>query len=341
MSRLHRYAGEGIPADLLRFMTQHYYFVPSRDYFRGFTGLKGGYPIVLRQRGGRELPLTFCNDAPLRAGVTFALDGDSVRISKCQADGSPLPGEALISGECLIDPAEKSIRPISDLAPWKLWDSVFEGLDALYEFSGEEDFERNGATLTTSAQLFNFLAFRVSSDLMKKAGDRIRFTLHGGTADPERTHDLSYLVEIEDDPDREVISLMPQGELAGVFFPLFSPTFRLFMPRFRDAFPQPLRAKKRVSAMIETGFALLGAANRTARDRIMRTGLSGADFAKRSVKADARRMVTEFALSCEQEMLLTFATAEGCAMSAERTAGAGSAGQPAVSSLWHKRLCRR
>ena len=63
--------------------------------------------------------------------------------------------------------------------------------------------------------------------------------------------------------------------------------------------------------MIETGFALLGAANRTTRDRIMRAGLGGADFAKRSVKADARRMVTEFALSCEQEMLLVFATAEG------------------------------
>jgi len=309
--QLHRYAGEGIPADLLRFMTQHYYFVPSRDYFRGFTGLKGGYPIVLRQRGGRELTLTFRDDAPLCAGVTFALDGDSVRISKCQSDGSPLPGEALITGECLIDPAEKWIRPISDLTPWELWDSVFEGLDALCEFSGEEDFEQNGATLTTSAQLFNFLAFRVSSDLVKKVGDRIRFIFHGDTADPEHTHDLSYLVEIEDAPDREVISLMPQGELAGVFFPLSSPTFRLFMPRFRDSFPQPLRAKKRVSAMIETGFALLGGANRTARDRIMRAGLGGADFAKRSVKADARRMVTEFALSCEQEMLLTFATAEG------------------------------
>ena len=309
--QLHRYAGEGIPADLLRFMTQHFYFEPTRNYFRDFAELKGGYPIVLRQRGGRELPLTFRNDAPLRTGVTFSLDGDSVRISKCQADGSPLPAEALVAGECLIDPAEKTIRPLSDLTPWELWDSVFDGLDALSEFSGEEDFEQKGATLTTSAQFFNFLAFRVSSDLVKKAGDRIRFIFHGETSDPKCLHDLSYLIEIDDDPDREVISLMPQGELAGVFFPLFAPTFRLFMPRFRDSFPQPLRAKKRLSAMIETCFALLEAGNRTARDRIMRTGLGGPDFVKRSVKSDARRVVNEFAQSCAQEMLLTFATAEG------------------------------
>ncbi|MFH1019551.1 MAG: DEAD/DEAH box helicase, partial [Pseudomonadota bacterium] len=96
-----------------------------------------------------------------------------------------------------------------------------------------------------------------------------------------------------------------------VFFPLFPPAFQLFMPHFRESLPQRLRAKKRVSAMIETGFALLGAANRTARDRIMRAGLGGADFAKRSIKADARRMATEFAQSCDQETLLAFATAEG------------------------------
>ncbi|RQW83065.1 MAG: DEAD/DEAH box helicase, partial [Geobacter sp.] len=309
--QLNRYDWERMPVDLRHFLAKHYYFEPSRDYFKDFSTLQGEYPVVLRQSNGRELPLTFHNDTPLRAGITFGLDGDSVRISKCQADGSPLPAESFFAGECLFELAEKTIRPISDLTPWQLWDSVCEGLEALHEFSDEQGYELDGVTLTTSTQSFNFLAFRVSAHLVKKAGDRIRFICNGKTADLALRHDPSYLLEIEDDLDREVVSLMPQGELSGVFFPLFPPAFQLFMPHFRESLPQPLRAKKRVSAMIETGFALLGVANRTARDRIMRAGLGGADFAKRSIKADARRMATEFAQSCEQETLLTFATAEG------------------------------
>jgi non-specific serine/threonine protein kinase len=309
--QLQRYDWERMPLDLRHFMAKHYYFVPSSNYFKDFSALGGGYPIVLRQSDGRELPLAFHNDTPLQAGVTFGLEGDSVRISKCQADGSPLPAEAFFAGECLFDLAEKAIRPISDPTPWQLWDSVCEGLEELYEFSEVQGYELDGATLTTSVQFFNFLGFRVSSDLVKKAGDRIRFIFNGETADLALRHDPSYLLEIDDDLDREAIRLMPQGELAGIFFSLFSPVFQLFIPGCRESLPQPLRAKKRVSAMIETGFALLEADNKTARDRILRAGLGGPDFTKRSVKSEARRMVTEFVRRCEEEMLLVFATAEG------------------------------
>jgi len=309
--QLHRYDWERMPVDLRHFMAKHYYFEPSRNYFKDFSALEGGYPFVLRQSDGRELPLTFHNDTPLRAGVTFGLEGDSVRISKCQADGSPLPAESFFAGECLFELTEKTIRPISDPTPWQLWDSVCEGLEELYEFSDEQGYELDGATLTTSVQFFNFLGFRVSSDLVKKAGDRIRFIFNGETADLALRHDPLYILEIDDDFDREVISLMPQGELAGIFFSLFSPAFQLFIPGCRESLPQPLRAKKRVSAMIETGFTLLEAGNKTARDRILRAGLGGPDFAKRSVKAEARRMVTEFVRRCDQETLLVFATTEG------------------------------
>lgn len=309
--QLHRYDWERMPVDLRHFMAKHYYFEPSRNYFKDFSALQGGYPVVLRQSDGRELPLAFHLEATLRAGVTFSLEGDSVRINKCRADGSPLPAESFIAGECLIDPAEKSVRPVSDLTPWQLWDAVCEGLEQQYEFFDEQGYELDGSALTTSAQSFNFLALRVSSDLVKKAGDRIRFMYNGETADLALRLAPSYLLEIEDDPDREVIRLMPQGELAGKFFSLFSPAFQLFIPGSRDSLSQPLRAKKRVSAMIETGFALLEAGNKTDRDRILRAGLAGPDFVKRSVKSEAKRMVTEFVRRCDQETLLAFATAEG------------------------------
>jgi superfamily II DNA or RNA helicase len=308
--QIYPYGGSGVPADLRRFMAEHYYFDAAAQYFKDFSALKGGYPIILRQRNGKEVPLAFRDDAPLRAGVTFFLEGESVRITKCIADGSPLPAKAVVTGDCLFDLGEKTIHPVNDPGPWKIWDVVVGGLDDLCEISNEE-YHLEGTTMTASIRTFNQLAFRVSPLLMKKSAAAIRFFARGEAADPSVTHSPSYFLEIEDDIAAEVIGLTPGGELAGVPFPLFSDTFRLFMPRFRASLPQPLRARKRVTAMIETGFALLETTTATACDRALRNGLGGPDFLKRSVKAEARRIVNVFAHGCEERMLFIFATPEG------------------------------
>jgi non-specific serine/threonine protein kinase len=308
--QVYRYGGAEIPDELRRFMTAHYYFKTEAKYFKDFSALKGGYPIILRQRNGREVLLAFRDDAPLRAGVTFSLERESVRVTKCLSDGSPLPAKAVIIGECLVDSGEKTMYPVTDLGPWTLWDVLVDGLDDLSECSDEE-YDLEGTTLTASVRAFNQLALRVSHLLMKNSGESIRFFVHGEEADPAVTHSPSYLLEIEDDLASEVIELKPSGELSGVPFPFFSDTFRLFMPSYRASLAQPLKAKKRVKAMIDTGFALLEMTTATARDRALRSGLGGPDFFKRSVKADARRVVTAFAQSCESTMLLIFATPEG------------------------------
>lgn len=299
-----------LPADLRGFMARHYYFEPTRSYFRDFSALKGGYAIVLRQGQGREAPLAFRDDAPLRAGITFALDGGTVRITRCLADGSPLPPQAVVAGECLIDSTEKTVHPLADLEPWQMWAVLLDGLEAHFELTGEP-YEDAGATLVTSVQAFNCAALRVSPVLMKKLGSRFRYIAHGEAADPAVTHPASYLLEIEDTLDAEAIDLTPRGELAGVPFSLSPDAFRLFMPRFRPGLSPLLRAKKRVAAMIETGFALLETTTATARDAALRKGLSGPDFIKRAVKGDARKMVNAFALGCEKRMLLIFATPDG------------------------------
>jgi superfamily II DNA or RNA helicase len=308
--QLHPYGWGGLPADLRGFLTQHYYFEPGRRYFKDYSALQGGYPIVLRQRSGREKVLAFRNETPLQAGITLSLDGGMVRITKCLADGSPLPAEAVVAGDCLIDPAVMTIYPVSDPESWKLWHEVFEGLDELCELTGEL-FECAGATLTASAPTFNCIAVGVAPLLMKNLGSSIRFLSQGETADPDVTHSPSYLLEIMDDLDEEVIHLIPRGELAGVPFPFSPDTFRLFIPGFRAGLPQPLRAKKRVTAMIDTGFALLETTTDKARDAALRRGLSGPDFARRVVKADAKRLVNAFAHGCDKKMLLMFATPEG------------------------------
>jgi non-specific serine/threonine protein kinase len=308
--QLYRYGGAEIPDDLRRFMTVHYYFKPEAKYFKDFSALKGGYPIILRQGNGREVSLAFRYDAPLRAGVSFFLEGEAVRVTKCLADGSPLPAKAVIIGECLVDSGEMTICPVTDQGPWKLWDVLVAGPDDLCEINDQE-YDLEGTTLTTSVSAFNELALRVNPLLMKNSREAIRFFARGEETDPAVTHAPSYFLEIEDDLASEVIELKPVGELSGVPFRFFSDTFRLFMPSFRGSLAQPLKAKKRVKAMIDTGFALLEMTTATARDRALRTGLGGPDFIKRSVKSDARRVVTAFAQGCESTMLLIIATPEG------------------------------
>jgi superfamily II DNA or RNA helicase len=308
--QVYPYGWDGILPDLRRFLVEHYYFEQTVRYFRDFSALKGGYPIVLRQRNGAETPLAFLDEAPLRAGITFSLDGESVSITRCLADGSPLPDNAIVAGECLMDPSEKTIHPVFDTEPWKIRDRLFEGLDSFYELI-DEDWKEEGDTLTTSARVFNFLAFRVSLLLMEKFGTCIRFFSQGEEEDPIVSHRLSYFLEIEDDLDEELIGLVPGGDLSGVPVPLSEETFRLFTPGFRESLSQPLRAKKRLTAMIETSFSLLEVATATARDKEIRLGLGGPDFLKRSVKTDAKRLVNAFARSCDTPMLLVVAAADG------------------------------
>jgi non-specific serine/threonine protein kinase len=308
--QVYPYGWDGIPTDLRRFLVEHYYFEPTIRFFRDFSALKGGYPIVLRQRSGGETPLAVRDDAPLRAGIRFTLDGESISITRCLSDGSPLPANAVVAGECLVDPSEMALHPVSDTEPWKIWERVFEGLDSFYEFI-DEDWKQEGDTMATSARVFNFLAFRVNPQLMKKFGKSIRFFSRGEEEDPADPHSPSYFLEIEDGLDEEVIGLVPGGDLFGVPVSLSGEAFQLFMPDFRESLSQPLRAKKRVTAMIETSFAVLETDTTMARDKEVRKGLGGPDFSKRSVKADAKRLVTAFARSCDTPMLLVVAASDG------------------------------
>jgi superfamily II DNA or RNA helicase len=308
--RIHIFGRGVLPADLRAFITQHYFFKPTKKYFRDFATLKGGYPIVLRHETGKETTLKFKNDSPLQAGIIFFLDNGKVRITKCVGDGSPLPEKAVIAGECLIDPTGKTIHPVCDLEPWKLWDSVCAELDGVCEYSGEP-FECNGTVLVAGAIAFNYASMGVNPQLVKDCGSRMRFISGGEASDPSDTPLPSYILEIRNDLGDEVINLSPRGDLAGMPFPLSPDTFRLFIPWLRAQLPQPLRAKKRLNAMIETGFALLETTTSTARDSVLRRGLGGPDFIRRSVKADARNMANAFARCCETRMLLIFAAPDG------------------------------
>ncbi|HET6420763.1 MAG TPA: DEAD/DEAH box helicase, partial [Geobacteraceae bacterium] len=176
---------------------------------------------------------------------------------------------------------------------------------------GGEAYEHVGASLTASAHAFNCAAIKVSLPFANKLGAKLRFLASGEAADPACTHTISYLLEIGDGLDEEVATLTPKGDLDDVPVPLSAGTFRLFMPGFRSTLSQPIRAKKRMNAIIDTGFAMLEETTDKARDTVLRRGLGGPDFSKRSVKTDARRFVNAFVRSCENRMLFIYAAPGG------------------------------
>lgn len=236
------YGWNWLPGDLRRFMAQHYYFEPTRKFFKEFTALEGGYPITFRQKNAKETVLEY-RDKAHKAGVTFSLDGDEVRVTRCFADGSSLPAKTVIVGECLINFTDTTIQPISDLEPWKVWNAVFDGLEEQYELTGQS-FTHSGDTLTVSTLAFNAIGLRLSPILMKKFSQSFRFIAADGVAvDPNVAHSPNYLLMIENNLGEEIINLTPHSEMAGVRISLSPDTFRLFLPGFRAGLPQPLRAK--------------------------------------------------------------------------------------------------
>ncbi|UPU38293.1 DEAD/DEAH box helicase [Geomonas paludis] len=109
----------------------------------------------------------------------------------------------------------------------------------------------------------------------------------------------------------ETSSLVAEGVADGIAFSLSPPAFRFFNAAGRAVFPQPLKAKKRVAAIVKACFAALGAESLGERDRVVRQALEGAEFYKRGVRADARNVITEFCQLVQQPTTLLQLSEEG------------------------------
>ncbi len=304
------YGWDGIPADMRRFLVEHYFFEPTREFFKRFSAMKGGYPIVFRQGNGQEVPLDFRADEPLRAGISFHLDKDEVRITRCSQNGDPLPPDAVIAGECLISPTLKAVYPVAETAPWEVWDRIedllAEDLDVF-----ENDVAQDNETITASLDTFNQISLKISLETMERMGNAIRFFHAGEEADASLSRPLSCVLRAGDDPDNDNIALEPEGELDGISLPFSEDAFCLFVPRLRSSLAQPLRARKRLTAIIDTTFAVLDSPSAATRDKALRTGLGGPLFVKRAVKAEAKWVVNLVAAQSAARMLCVIATRQG------------------------------
>jgi superfamily II DNA or RNA helicase len=305
------YPGIPAPRDLARFLVQHYFFRASQQYFRDFTALPGAYPIVLKKQDGSEMRLTYQDSSPRSAGIIFELQEGRVTIRRTFDGAGQAPAEIRSVGECFFDLAAGTIHPLLNTQAWRFMASVEEELLLEEEGSGEGHLRPLPDGVTVDADFFTAAAIRANLSGFPSFGDCCRFTMAGLPADPGQTLIPTYFLSIASDLSGESIRLIPQGEAAGISFPLSREMFWLLSPLHRSRLSQPLKAKKRVMAMLDGGFAVLAATTATGRTQALRAALSPPDFSKRKIKSEAKEIVQGFLESVGHRMLLLLATSHG------------------------------
>jgi superfamily II DNA or RNA helicase len=305
------YPGMPAPRDLAKFLVQHYFFRASQNYFHDFTSLPGKYPTVMKHPDGSETPLTYHESSPRSAGVAFDLRDGRVTVRRTFDGADQEPTEIRVVGECLFDLASGAIHPFRNIQAWRFMESVRDELQFSEEESGGSHLRLEPGAVSMDALFFSAAAIRANLSGFPSFAESCRFTMDGVPVDPAQTLTPSFFLSIVSDLTGETIRLIPQGEASGVSFPLSQEMFWLLSPAHRSHLSQPLKAKKRVTAMLEGGFAALAATTATGRAQAIRTALPPPDFAKRKIKAEAKEIVQGFLESAGHRMLVLLAAPDG------------------------------
>ena len=305
------YPGTPCPRDLSRFLMQYYFFRASQQYFHDFTQLPGGYPIVLKRSDGTEVPVTFREDVPRSARVQFDLVDGMVTIRRALDGAGESPAEVQVAGDCLFDLEAGAIHPFRSAEAWQFLNSVRDELSAMKETLSGETFRWESGVVTVDAAFFSAAAIRVNLSVFPTFAECCRFAASGVPADPLLQIRPTFFISIASDLNQETIRLSPQGEAMGLPFPLSAEMFWLLSPAHRYRLSQPLKAKKRVMAMLEGCFAALAAPTAAAGIKAIRSVLAPPDFARRKIKTEAKEVVQSFLDSAYRRVIVLQAAPDG------------------------------
>ncbi len=332
------WTSHGLPTDLSRFLATHYFYDSTKRYFEVFQQMTGGaYPIVFRNADGHETTLVYKGDQPCTAGIVFDIRAHEVHISCSFADGIPLPTTAVVHGQLLFDLASGIVVPVVNHDAWKSWETVIEELDGAQDnFDNDEEDEEDEEdeaswddedslepvvampglrtlrhTLITPLELFNSAAIRLSPEVLNAPETHYYFQLNGVSVTRNTSSLLTYLLDIPQGLIGATTNLMPVSQYEHELFHFSYAAFWLFNPNQRSNLSTQMKTKKRVRAVIEASFTLMGEARSTARNSIIRSVTGSTDFLKRAVKREARLLITNLAETWEKSMLIAMATADG------------------------------
>ncbi|MDD2581019.1 MAG: DEAD/DEAH box helicase [Desulfuromonadaceae bacterium] len=324
---LYGWAANILPSGLARFLASHHFYDSSRRYFEKFHQMTGRvYPIVFRDREGHETTLTYSGEQPCSAGITFDIRGDEVHISRSLADGTPLPGNAVLHGQLLFDVAAGAVVPVANSDAWKLWDTVYEELESPLDAFDNDDWNdddlvepvesRQGLrllrhTIIAPLELFNSAIVRLPPEAVNDPESHCHFLLNGVATTKNAAEEQNYLLDIPLGLNGATASLEPVSRHQNSTFPFSGSAFWLFCPERRSILSAPMKAKKRVRAVIETAFTLMDETRPTARNTIIRSMTGSSDFLKRDVKREGKQFLSHLAESWNRSMTIVLATSKG------------------------------
>lgn len=252
-------------------------------------------PIALR-RGGEEIPLRFDRSRVHGTMTLLEQAGGMVTARKALEDGRPIPDDCFVTHRYYIDIPAGAVRVIDSFEGWEPWNTInYEAAE--WSLDTGIAVERNYRTVSLPADAFNAIGLTVPEQGLATILQRIRFSGAGGTVKPTAIAH-GYRLRVADMNDTAAL-LLAEGVHGGTAIPLSASAFGYFTGRGRSTASAPLRTKKRSSAVIAGCFATLDCATRAELERTIRHVLAGDDFLKRTVKGEAKRIITAFVAACE------------------------------------------
>ena len=247
---------------------------------------RGKYPILY---AGPDDLVTLNFETALQRSVLLHLDltDDMLSASQSLEDGSPLNGDSFVSDCYYFDLAHARIQRTDDAGGERYFARLLAQLETLPDCSltrGLEGFR-------TAAEDFNRLQLALNEAELQLFLGRSLLSVAGVPAQPRQVQP-GYRLNIQE--LGQTVRLVAEGVAEGESFPLSKGVFWFFPAAGRAHYTQPLKAKKRVAAILEGCFAALTGRTRTERDKIVRLALNTPDFCKRGVKSEARKIITSF-----------------------------------------------
>ena len=249
------------------------------------TRFRGRLPLLYASPEG-FVPLHF--DHPVERAVLLRLDlSQGVIEARMTLEDGSLPDQDSFVYQGYYYDLRRSIVQKADDSGTALFDRL---LARVSEEPGAE-LEEDAAGFRFAAGIFNRLLFDLGTSDTSLLLARAALSVAGRRVQPLPI-EPRYRLNIRELAD--TVHLTAQGIAGDVVFGLSPAAFKFFTPSGRAQLPQPLRAKKRVVALIRACFAALSAETRGEMDRIVRHALDTPDFFKRGVRTEARSVVAGF-----------------------------------------------
>ena len=330
----------GLPSDIFECLQRLPYYESKIQYLASFISLTNGfYPVVYRDASGTEIPLTVCCDAPHRACLNLSLAAGRVVISRTIDGNNPLPDNVITAHELLLNLESGTVHPLTNREVWIIWDNIQDKLLNAEEYDDFNDYERDtedfgddlddavddfdfpdpemlqrGANqIVVTLDGFNALALRLNPNSLPGFSESVFFSNNAAAvvADSSECVQPTYLLALPATLDTQFIDMVPLVACNTCLYSFARELFRFFDPLYRSGLSGPIKAKKRVRTIVETCFALADVTTPTARKNVIRSALSGPDYVKRSVKSDARQLLTVMGDESVQQPLMIQAGTDG------------------------------